>query len=110
MKRIAVALPLLACALIVFAQVPPQAPAPAAPPKAEPAPTISDAHRAEFFKRQLTMNQAQQTYQDAQRALSASVADMTKDCGDKFRPQIDPQTGDPVCVVIPDKPAAPAKK
>jgi hypothetical protein len=29
---------------------------------------------------------------------------MTKDCGDKFRPQLD-QQGDPVCVAIPPEPA-----
>jgi hypothetical protein len=107
MKRIA-ALPVLACALLMSAQAP--TPPPAAPAKPKPVPTITDAHRAEFFKRQLTMSQAAQAYQNAQAGLQAAVAEMSKDCGDKFGPQINPQSGDPVCVAIPARPAPPEKK
>jgi hypothetical protein len=74
-------------------------------------PQITDAHRAEFFKRQLALANAQQAFQAAQSQAQQSIAEMSKDCGDKFRPQLD-QQGDPVCVVIPEppKPAVPAKK
>jgi len=99
MKRIAILFPIVfALAVCLFGEEPAKAP------------TITDAHRAEFFKRQLTFNQASQAYQNAQAGLQGAVAEMSKDCGDKFRPQIDPQSGDPVCVAIPEKPAAPAKK
>jgi len=77
----------------------------------DPAPKITDAHRAEFFKRQLALANAQQAFQAAQSQAQQAIAEMTKDCGDKFRPQLD-QQGDPVCVAIPEppKPAVPAKK
>lgn len=105
-KRIIILSPILACAVLAFGQ----AATPPAPAKPAQTPTITDAHRADFFKRQLTFNQASQAYQNAQAGLQGAVADMSKDCGDKFRPQIDPNSGDPVCVAIPAKPAEPAKK
>ncbi len=77
-------------------------------PKPDSAPTISDAHRAQFFKSQLQFNQAQQEFQKSQAELQSAVGDMTKDCGEKFTPQMGPQ-GDPVCVAKPE-PAKPAEK
>jgi len=71
-------------------------------------PTISDAHRATYFKAQLQMNQAQQQIQTAQAAMQAAVADLSKDCGEEFIPQMGPQ-GDPVCVPKPE-PTKPAEK
>ena len=70
-------------------------------PKPEAPPAITDAHRAQFFKAQLAVNQAQQTFQ-------AAVADLSKDCGEKFAPSMGPQ-GNPVCVAKPE-PAKPAEK
>lgn len=93
------ALPLIALAVSLCAQ---------APAKAPETPKITDAHRAEFFKRQLAYDQAAQAQQTAQAALSGAVADMTKDCGEKFRPQMDAQ-GDPVCVAVAATPTPKAK-
>ena len=67
-----------------------------------PVPSIPADHRAEFFKRQLALNQAQQAFQSA-------VQQLTKDCGEKFLPQIDPQ-GDPACVAKQAVPPPATKK
>ena len=71
MKRIAVLAPIV-LALALSAQTPP-----------EKAPTITDAHRAEFFKRQLAFNQAAQAYQTAQGSLQTAVDAMNKECGER---------------------------
>ena len=75
------------------------------PVKSASVPSISDAHRAEFFKRQLALQQAQQTMTVAQTAFQSAVQQLAKDCGEKFLPQIGPD-GDPVCAVK----TVPAKK
>ena len=76
--------------------------------KPEPVPAITDAHRAQFFKAQLQVNQAQAAMTAAQQTMQAAVTDLPKDCGEKFQPQMDP-AGDPVCVAKPE-PAKPAEK
>ena len=76
--------------------------------KPEAPPAITDAHRAQFFKAQLEVNQAQAAMTAAQQTMQAAVADLSKDCGEKFTPQMGPQ-GDPVCVAKPE-PAKPAEK
>ena len=60
-------------------------------PKPEPAPAITDAHRAQFFKAQLQINQAQAAMTAAQQTMQAAVTDLSKDCGEKFTPQMGPQ-------------------
>lgn len=95
-------------ALVVIFSVMPLMTQQAPTPKPDSAPTISDAHRAQFFKSQLKFNQAQQEFQKSQAELQSAVDDMTKDCGEKFTPQMGPQ-GDPVCVAKPE-PAKPAEK
>lgn len=82
---------------------------PAAPAKPAVPPTISAEHRATYFKMQLRFKEATMAYQQAQGALQAAVADLTKDCGDKFRPQMN-NDGDPTCVAIPAPAPEPAKK
>ena len=95
----------LAC-LPVLAQQPSANPtALPAPPKTEAAPSISPDHRADFFKRQLVANQAQMALQKAQEDLSAAVQELVKDCGEKYSPQMDSKTGDPVCQLKPTPPA-----
>jgi hypothetical protein len=86
-------IPLLGAGL--FAQT-----APKPPVKPDVPPVISDAHQKQFFKAQLAITQAQQATQQAQGFFQATVADMAKDCGDKYQPQMGPQ-GDPVCVAVP---------
>ena len=68
--------------------------------KPEAPPAITDAHRAQFFKAQLAVNQAQAAMTAAQQTFQAAVADLSKDCGEKFLPQMGPN-GDPVCVAKP---------
>jgi hypothetical protein len=100
--------------VVVVAQQPASQPAtktvdkpstPTAPPAATLlVPSIPDAHRAEFFHRQLDLARAQSAFQSAVELLS-------RDCGEKFLPQVN-QIGDPVCaprVEMPvTKPAEPA--
>ena len=69
-------------------------------PKPEAPPAITDAHRAQFFKAQLQVNQAQAAMTAAQQTFQAAVADLSKDCGEKFAPSMGPQ-GDPVCIAKP---------
>ena len=54
--------------------------------KPEAPPAITDAHRAQFFKAQLQVNQAQAAMTAAQQTFQAAVADLSKDCGEKFAP------------------------
>lgn len=98
---------------------PPAKPAsPSASPSAPAAvPLIPPDHRAEFFKRQLALSQAQAAFQSAQQAFQSAIAQLAKDCGEKYLPQISQQAGeqqgDPVCMakIEPPKPAAkPAEK
>ena len=63
-------------------------------------PVITDAHKAAFFKQQLALERATEAFQLAQQVLATVRADMTKDCGDKFQPQLD-ASGDPVCAAKP---------
>lgn len=74
-------------------------------------PLIPAADRAEFFKRQVALLQAQQTMQAAQTEFQKAVEQLSKDCGGaegKFIPQVGPG-GDPVCMVKAAEPPAPAK-
>ena len=66
------------------------------------APEITDAHKAEYFKKVLAYERAQQAVQQAQREFQTAVADLNKDCGADFHPQMDPK-GDPVCQANPPK-------
>lgn len=61
------------------------------------APEITDAHKAEYFKKTLAYERAQAAVQQAQREFQAAIADITKDCGADFHPQMNP-TGDPICL------------
>jgi hypothetical protein len=98
----------IAALVVIFSVMPLMTQQPSAP-KPDPAPTISDAHRAQFFKAQLRFNQAQQEFQQSQQALQLAVSVMQADCGggvggtDKYQPQMDPQ-GDPVCQLKPASP------
>ena len=71
-------------------------------------PTITDAHKYAFAKAHDQLTQIQSALQQAQVKLNSAVADMSKDCGDDFQPQMDP-VGDPVCVAKP-KPKPEVKK
>ena len=90
---------------------PPSASQPSSPtsPTISPAPSIPASDRAEFFKRQVALLQAQQTMTAAQTEFQKAVEELQKDCGERFQPQVGPG-GDPVCVpkVEPAKP--PTKK
>jgi hypothetical protein len=88
--------------------------APASQSSPAAAPLIPDSDRADFFERQLEFLQAQQAMQAAQQAMQAAVEKLTRDCGEKFLPQIGPDKK-LVCAakakVGAEKPAAgPAKK
>ena len=65
-------------------------------------PIISAEHRGDLFKAQLALLQAQAAEQAAKTKMDAIIAELTKDCGDKYQPQMDPQSGDPVCVAKPE--------
>jgi hypothetical protein len=67
------------------------------PPTTLPVPSIPDAHRAEFFHCQLDLARAQTAFQSAVELLS-------RDCGEKFLPQVN-QAGDPVCAPRAEIPA-----
>jgi hypothetical protein len=69
-------------------------------------PTITDAQRAQFFKAQSQMIQANAQAQQKQTEFQAAIAEMQKTCGDTATLQSNP-AGDPECVA---KPPAPAKK
>lgn len=69
--------------------------------KPEAPPAITDAHRAQFFKAQLQINQAQAAMTAAQQTMQAAVTDLSKDCGEKFTPSMGP-AGDPVCTAKPE--------
>lgn len=96
MKRI-IALTALGLGIAAIAQT---APKPAAPP------TITDAHKAAYFKAQLQLTQAQSALGTAQAKMQAAVGEMVTDCGNGFLAQLDPN-GDPVCAAKPASPAAP---
>ena len=96
MKRIPVIIALfLALPLIAQTAKPP------APPKT---PVISDAQRAQFFKAQSQMIQANAQAQQRQTEFQNAIAEMHKTCGDTATLQLNPN-GDPECVAKP----APAK-
>jgi len=96
---------LLLLAVPAFAQ---QKTAPTPPPAvaAKPAtpPAISDAQRAQFFKAQSQMIQANAQAQQKQSEFQNAIAEMQKTCGDKYTLQLNPY-GDLECVAKP----APAK-
>ena len=75
-----------------------QTPKPEEKPKT---PVITDAQRADFFKAQSQMIQANQTAQQSQSAFQAQVAILQKACGDIYTVQLNAQ-GDPECVVKPE--------
>ena len=70
-------------------------------------PTISDAHRADFFKYQGQVRETQAALQAAEAKLQTAISELNTDCGDKYSPTMDPKSGDPICV---PKPATPGKK
>jgi hypothetical protein len=74
---------------------------PPAPPKP---PAISDAQRAQFFKAQSQMIQANAQAQQKQSEFQNAIAEMQKTCGDTATLQSNPN-GDPECIAKP----APAK-
>ena len=67
-------------------------------------PVIPDALRAQFFKAQSQMIQANAQAQQRQTEFQAAIAEMQKTCGDTATLQSNPN-GDPECVAKP----APAK-
>ena len=110
MRTIYLALGFVLFTVLLIGQAP--SPAPVAQnvtPVKDAPPAIPDAHRAFYFKAQLQFSQAQQALQQAQQKLQEAVSGLTKDCGEKYRPQMDAQ-GDPVCVAEPVPPAAKEKK
>jgi predicted metal-dependent hydrolase len=96
MKRLIL---ILALAIPVCAQTPKPADAPKPP-------AISDAQRAQFFKAQSQMIQANVQAQQKQTEFQNAVAEMQKTCGDKYTLQLNPN-GDPECVakLVPAKAA-----
>lgn len=101
-------LPLI-LALPLAAQTPkPPSTLPPTPPttvaKPVPPPVISDRLRADFFKAQSQMIQANAQAQQRQTEFQNAVAEMQKTCGDAYTLQLNPN-GDPECVAKP----APAK-
>ena len=83
-------------ALPLAAQTPPKTPP--APPAAAPA--ISAEQRAQFFKAQAFMIQANDAAEKARSNFQDAIAEMKKVCGEKATLQSN-QTGDPVCVLNP---------
>ncbi len=67
-------------------------------------PSITDAQRAQFFKAQSQMIQANAQAQQRQTEFQSAIAEMQKTCGDTATLQSNPN-GDPECVAKP----APAK-
>jgi hypothetical protein len=80
-----------------------QAPKALTTPQAKP-PTITDAQRAQFFKAQSQMIQANAQAQQRQTDFQSVIAEMQKTCGDTASLNLN-QSGDPECVAKP----APAK-
>ena len=105
MKKFAL---LFALTLTVSAQTP-------AKPEVKP-PVLSDAVKAHFFKAQAEAIAAGDQARDARDAAQAKqtvlqtvVREVTDACGKDFQPQIDPPTGDLVCVAAPVPAAVPGK-
>ena len=100
-------LPLI-LALPLAAQTPKPTTLPPTPPTAAakpvPPPVISDRLRADFFKAQSQMIQANAQAQQKQTEFQSAIAEMQKTCGDTATLQSNPN-GDPECVAKP----APAK-
>ena len=65
-------------------------------------PEIPDAHKAEYFKKTLAYERAQAQLQQAQKEFQAAIADLNKDCGAEFHPQMT-SNGDPFCQANPKK-------
>lgn len=73
-------------------------------------PAVSAEHRASFWRREAEIIRAQQQAATAQTALSAAIAELQKDCGDKFVAVLDSKDGEPTCEAkIPQPEATPAK-
>ena len=91
-------------AVPAFAQQKPASTLPPTPPTAAakpvPAPVVSDAERALFFKAQSQMIQANAQAQQRQTEFQNAVAEMQKTCGDKYTLQLN-AGGDPECVAKP---------
>lgn len=86
-----------------------------APKPAPKLPTISPDLKAQFFKAQAQLLQAQaeseraaKAVKDKTDAFQATIAELAKTCGDSFQPNLDPQ-GDPVCALKPVMPKSAAK-
>lgn len=75
-------------------------------PKTPPA--ISAELKAQFFKAQLTLKSAQESYERAQKASMDSVNAINATCGSEFQATMDAD-GDPSCTVKA-KVEEPAKK
>ena len=103
MKR-TIALLALLLAIPAFAQQKPASTIPPTPPSAaaKPAtpPVIPDALRAQFFKAQSQMIQANAQAQQRQTEFQAAIAELQKTCGDKHTLQLN-ANGDPECVARP---------
>lgn len=69
-------------------------------------PVIPDALKAQFFKAQSQMLQAEEQANQKRQAFQQVVSSLTAACGTTFQPTMDPQ-GDPVCAA---KPAEKEKK
>ena len=96
------ALPLAAQTPKPTSTLPPTPPSAAAKPV--PPPVISDRLRADFFKAQSQMIQANAQAQLRQTEFQSAIAEMQKTCGDTATLNLN-QSGDPECVAKP----APAK-
>jgi hypothetical protein len=95
---------LLLLAVPAFAQQKPASTLPPTPPPAAaqpvPAPVVSDAQRAQFFKAQSQMIQANTQASARQADFQMVVAELQKTCGDKYTLQLN-AGGDPECVAKP---------
>ena len=103
MKR-PIALLALLLTIPAFAQQKPASTIPPTPPTAAAKPltppVIPDAQRAQFFKAQSQMIQANTQAQQRQTEFQAAIAELQKTCGDKYTLQLN-GNGDPECVARP---------
>jgi hypothetical protein len=93
----------------------PKAPEPPKPAKTGDAPAIPVELREKYFKAvsqaqqaQVQLEQLQKVVTERNTEVQASVAELTKACGDKHRPNIG-KDGEPFCEAKPPEPVKPAE-
>lgn len=84
--------------------------APQEPAKPKTPPVLSDKVKADYYRAQMHIKQAQEMQQVAQAEFKTMGEEFAKACGDDYQPQIDPN-GDPICGLKPSPaPSTPPKK